>query len=140
MVAPLDSMLVVAEVPTQLLLERGLEQGQRQRLEQPAGPVSATPQSRAAGTSRGSRTAASSSSDGVTVLFAASFGGLTSTRVPTDPGLSRVPVIIKPFSLTPSARWASYPVRRILPSQDARDAVASCGPWIGTGLNRTENG
>src|SRR6478735_7895243 len=67
----------------------------------PSGPVSSSPLARAALTS--SRTAARSTSAGVSDFFAALSSGLTPTSVS---------VIIRPFPLNQSARWASYTVTR----------------------------
>src|SRR6478735_1158693 len=70
-------------------------------LSSPSGPVSSSPLARAALTS--SRTAARSTSAGVSDFFAALSSGLTPTSVS---------VIIRPFPLNQSARWASYTVTR----------------------------
>ena len=65
----------------------------------PSGPVRSSPLARAALTS--ARTAARSTSSGVSVFFAFR-GGLTPTSVS----------VIRPFPLNKSACWAGYTVRR----------------------------
>src|SRR6478735_2421156 len=91
-------------------------------LSSPSGPVSSSPLARAALTS--SRTAARSTSAGVSDFFAALSSGLTPTSVS---------VIIRPFPLNQSARWASYTVTRTV-SVGCDQASSRCA--TGTGVRK----
>src|SRR6478672_4904327 len=95
-------------------------------LSSPSGPVSSSPLARAALTS--SRTAARSTSAGVSDFFAALSSGLTPTSVS---------VIIRPFPLNQSARWASYTVTRTV-SDLAPDLLREHGEGEDVGAGELE--
>lgn len=101
MITALDGVLVLPDVLSHPLIERGLDDGLGDHLQQALRARQVIPLARAAFTS--SRTAARSTSAGATVFLLAFSSGLTPTSVS---------VIIRPFPLNSVSDLASYTVRR----------------------------